>query len=142
MFTPYFDEKIMGIPVIKLVFEDPFTDEDMKKLLSLISKFLEKKKLFCFYADIRKASRPPRNTTIMLIQWMKENKQLFKQYLICSAVILSNSTTNIVVKNLLTGAFKIQPPASPNKIFTNFDKGMLWINEKIKEYVTINEKQN
>ena len=136
MFTPYLDDKIMGIPVLKLVFEDPFTDEDMKKVLALISKFLEKKKLFCLYVDIRKANRPPRDAAIMLIQWMKENKPLFKQYLICSAVILNNSTTNIVIKNLLTGAFKIQPPAAPNKIFTNFDKGILWISDKIKEKVS------
>lgn len=123
-----------GDSTIKFVFLEPFTTEDMKKVLALILKVLEKQKPAAIYVDARKANRPPSSAASMLLQWMKAHKEIFKKYLICTAVIFSNSTTNIVIKNMLMGVFKIQKPASPNCLFTDFEKGVIWVKTKVKEH--------
>jgi hypothetical protein len=40
----------------------------------------------------------------------------------------------MLVKNLLTGVFKIQKPVAPNCLFTDFEKGTKWVKEKVAEH--------
>jgi hypothetical protein len=132
-----------GNSTIKFIFIEPFTTEDMKKVLALILKVLEKQKPIAIYVDARKANRPPSSAASMLLQWMRENKEIFKKYLICTAVVFSNSNTNILIKNLLMGVFKIQKPAAPNCLFTDYEKCVKWVKNKVEEHkVGENIKEN
>ncbi len=120
--------------VVKLIFTEPFTSDDMKKVLAIFTKILEKKKPFALYVDTRTANRPPLDAATMLIRWMRANRALSKQYLICTAVVFGNTTANIFVKNLIQGVFKIQPTVSPNLLTIDYDKCVKWINDKVKNY--------
>ncbi len=120
--------------VVKLTFNEPFSSEDMKKVLMIFTKILEKKKPFALYVDTRNANRPPLDAATMLIRWMRANRSLSKQYLICTAVVFGNTTANIFAKNLIQGVFKIQPTVSPNLLTVDYDKCVKWVNEKVKNY--------
>jgi hypothetical protein len=120
--------------LVKFVFNEPFTSEDITKVLSILTNLLDLNKHFAFYVDTRNASTPPLNTASSLLQWLKKNKQRLKKQLICSAVIFSNTITNNLVSKLLNGVFVIQPPVRPNKLTSDLIAAEKWIQEKIKEY--------
>ncbi len=120
--------------VVKLTFNEPFSTEDMKKVLILFTKILEKKKPFALYVDTRNTNRPPLDAATMLIRWMRANRSLSKQYLICTAVVFGNTSSNVFAKNLIQGVFKIQPTVSPNLLTVDYDKCVKWVNEKVKNY--------
>jgi hypothetical protein len=125
--------------IVKFTYSDPFTLDDMKKVLLLLTKLLEKKKSFAFYIDTINANRPPLQAAPLLIKWLRDNRAESKKYIICSCVIMGGSTTSIIVKNLLQGVFKIQPTIAPNLLTINHDKGVKWVNDKVKEF---NKTQN
>ncbi len=126
--------EVQNIPnnIVKFVFIDPFTTEDMKKVLALIKSLLEKEKLFAFYVDSSNANNPPTEAASLLLKWMRSNRESCKKYLICSCVVIKNSATNIIIKKLLTGVFTIQPTAAPNLITVDQNAGMKWVNDKIQ----------
>jgi hypothetical protein len=121
--------------LVKFVFNEPFTSDDMIKVLAILSSLLDSKKPFAFYVDTRTANSPPLNAASMLLKWLKANKFRFKKQLICSSVIFGNTVTNNLVSKLLNGVFMIQPPVSPNKLTNNLEQAEKWISEKIKEYL-------
>lgn len=121
--------------LVKFTFGEPFTSEDMTKLLGILSSLLDLKKPFAFYVDTRKANNPPLNAASSLIQWMKANKHRFKKQLICSSVVFGNTVTNNLVSKLLNGVFLVQPPVSPNKLTNDINTAEKWIQERIKEYL-------
>lgn len=141
MFEVVIQERVSDIPIVKFTVSNDLTIDDMKKIIGLVIQFLEKKKPFAFYADIKKMNVPPKEATSILISFMRENKQLFKSYLICSSLLLNDSTTGIILKNLFNGIFKIQPPSVPNKIFTNLTKLEEWIKKKITESIHLQQCQ-
>ena len=119
--------------LVKFVFSEPFTAEDMTKVLAILTHLLDLKKPFAFYVDTRNANTPPLNAASSLLQWLKTNKYRFKKQLICSAVIFGNTVTNNLVSKLLNGVFMIQPPVSPNKLTNDINAAEKWIQEKIQE---------
>jgi hypothetical protein len=120
--------------LVKFIFSEPFTAEDMTKVLAILTNLLDLNKPFAFYVDTRNANTPPFNAASSLLQWLKKNKQRFKKQLICSSVIFGNTITNNLVSKLLNGVFMIQPPVSPNKLTNNINEAEKWIQEKIKEF--------
>lgn len=125
--------------IVEFKFKDPFTTEELKKVLAIIVGICEKKSQFAFYVDTTGASLPPFNTAVILRKWLRENKELFRNYLICSSIILSNNTTGNIVKNLVSGVFKIQTPVRPNKIFTNKDKCVEWVKKNVDDHKKTND---
>jgi len=121
--------------LVKFVFSEPFTSDDMIKVLAILTNLLDLKKPFAFYVDTRSANHPPINAASSLLSWMRTNKNRFKKQLICSAVVTGNTITNNLVIKLLNGVFLINPPMSPNKLSTNIETVEKWINEKIKEFL-------
>lgn len=139
MFDVIIKDRILGIPTVKFTVIGDLSIEDMKKMTGLIIQFLEKKKKFSFYADVKGMNIPPKEATSILLNFMKNNKQLFKEYLVCSSLLLNDSATGIILKNLFNGVFKIQVPSAPNKIFTDLSKLEKWIEKKIEESVHLQE---
>lgn len=133
-FTVENKENNVHYGVIKFIFNEPFTNEDMTKVLAILTSVLDTKKPFVFYVDTRNASNPPLNAASSLLQWMKNNKVRFKKQLICTAVVFGNTVTNNLVSTLLHGVFKIQPPVSPNKLTSDLNLAEKWINERIKDF--------
>ncbi len=123
--------------LVKFVFSEPFTSDDMTKVLAILSNLLDFKKPFAFYVDTRNANTPPFNAGSSLLQWLKTNKTRFKKQLICSAVVFGNTITNNLVSKLLNGVFMIQPPVSPNKLTNDINQAEKWISEKIIGYLRI-----
>jgi hypothetical protein len=121
--------------LVKFVFSEPFTAEDMTKVLAILTSLLDLKKPFAFYVDTRNANTPPFNAGSSLLNWLKINKERFKKQLICSAVIFGNTITNNLVNRLLNGVFMIQKPISPNKLSADLPLVEKWIQEKIKEFL-------
>jgi hypothetical protein len=121
--------------LVKFVFSEPFTAEDMTKVLAILTNLLDIKKPFAFYVDTRNANTPPLNAASSLLHWLKTNKQRFKKQLICSSVIFGNTVTNNLVSKLLNGVFMIQPPVSPNKLTNDMDLAEKWIQERIKDFL-------
>ncbi len=120
--------------LVKFVFSEPFTSDDMTKVLAILTNLLDLKKPFAFYVDTRNANNPPFNAGSSLLQWLKLNKIRFKKQLICSAVIFGNTLTNNLVSKLLNGVFMIQPPVSPNKLTNNIMVAEKWVGERIKDF--------
>lgn len=121
--------------LVKFVFNEPFTSDDMTKVLGILTNILDLKKPFAFYVDTRSANNPPFNAASSLLHWMKTNKHRFKKQLICSAVVFGNTLTNNLVSKLLNGVFTIQPPVSPNKLTTDVNLAEKWIAERIKDFL-------
>lgn len=120
--------------VVMFVFSDPFTYNDMTKVLNILTALLASSKPFAFYIDSRNTSSPPLNTAPTLIKWLKFNKTLFKQYLICSSIVMGNSMSTGILTSLLNGVFTLQPPVSPNKLSTDIKVTETWIEEKVNDY--------
>lgn len=121
--------------LVKFIFSEPFTAEDMTKVLAILTNLLDIKKPFAFYVDTRNTNKPPFNAASSLLQWLKTNKHRFKKQLICSAVIFGNTVTNNLVSKLLNGVFMIQPPVSPNKLTNDLNGAEKWISERIKDFL-------
>jgi hypothetical protein len=136
-----FDVENEDNSIVKFTFRETpankFSSDDMKKVLAIFTKLLERKKPFALYVDTRLANRPPLDAATMMIRWMRANRALSKQYLICTAVVFSNTTANIVAKNLIQGVFKIQPTVSPNLLTVDYDRCVKWIKDKVNEYAKI-----
>lgn len=120
--------------LVKFVFSEPFTQDDMTKVLTILTSLLDLKKPFAFYVDTRNANNPPPDTATSLIRWMRANRERFKTQLICSAVVFGNTITNNLVKTLLNGVFAVQPTVSPNKLTTDVKLAEKWIDEHIKQF--------
>lgn len=121
--------------LVKFIFSEPFTTEDMTKVLAILTALLDTNKPFAFYVDTRNANNPPLNAASSLLGWLRKNKQRFKKQLICSCVVFGNTITNNLVSKLLNGVFMIQPPVSPNKLTNNMELAEKWINEKINDFL-------
>lgn len=120
--------------IVKFVFTEPFNDEDMGKVLTILTNLLDLKKPFAFYVDAQSASTPPLNASSNLLRWMRSNKSRFPGQLICSAVVFENTISNQIARKLINGVFIIQPPVSPNKLTTNLELAERWIQEKVKKF--------
>jgi hypothetical protein len=120
--------------LVKFVFYEPFTSDDMTKVLAILTNLLDLKKPFAFYVDTRTANNPPVNAASSLLQWMKTNKHRFEKQLICTSVVFGNTMTNNLVSKLLNGVFMIQPPVSPNKLTNNLALAEKWIDERIMDF--------
>lgn len=120
--------------LVKFVFNEPFTTDDMTKVLAILTNLLDLNKTFAFYVDTRNANTPPLNAGSSLILWLRKNKNRFKKQLICSAVVFGNTITNSLVSKLINGVFMIQPPVSPNKLNTDIISVEKWITEKIRVF--------
>jgi hypothetical protein len=121
--------------LVKFVFSEPFTSDDMVKVLDILTNLLDFKKSFVFYVDTRNANNPPLNAASSLINWMNIHKHELKKQLICSAVVFGNTKTNNIVSKLLNGVFMIRPPASPNKLSNNLKQTEMWIDDNIKKFL-------
>lgn len=121
--------------LVKFIFSEPFTAEDMTKILAILTSLLDFKKPFAFYVDTRNANNPPLNAASSLLHWLKTNKHRFKKQLICSSVVFGNTITNNLVSKLLNGVFMIQPPVSPNKLTNDMNAAEKWIQERIKDFL-------
>lgn len=122
--------------LVRFTFLEPFVNEDMKKVLAILTNLLDLKKPFAFCIDTRTANTPPLNAASLLISWMMANKKRFKNQLICSVVVFGSGATNNLVSKLLQSVFLIHPPVSPNKLSNNMEQSEKWINDKIQEFIS------
>jgi len=132
-----FDKEIKmfhSIRAVKLIFNEPFSTEDMKSTLGIITSMLDLNIPFAFYVDTRNANKPPLNAASILLKWMVANKQKFKKNLICSCVIFGNTTTNNLISKIIKGVFVIQPTVSPNLLINDYEKGEKWVEEMILKF--------
>jgi hypothetical protein len=124
--------------VVKFIFIDPFTANDMLQVLEILTKLLDTKKPFAFFVDTRTSHVPPLNAGSSLLTWMRSNKHRIKDLLLGSCVILGNTITNNIISKLLKGVFKIQPTVSPNLLTTNYDIGEKFVTDIMKTHFKIN----
>lgn len=124
--------------IVKFIFKEPFGNDDMLKVLAILTSLLDTGKPFAFYVDTRNANKPPLNAASSLLKWLKLNKSRFKKQLICSSVVFGNSITNNLVSKLLNGVFAIQPPVSPNKLTNDIALAEKWVDDKVKEFLEKN----
>jgi len=110
------DHSIVKFTIIGILIHD-----DVVKILGIISRIFETKKLFSFivHIDIKEY---PNSTTIpqmikTLVTWMKANNQNIITSLQSSSIVIKSQTFT----NVVNGIFKIQPTIKPNKIFTNIN---------------------
>ncbi len=81
--------------IVKFTFKEPFTTDDLKKVLALVSSMLNKQKPFAFYVDTVKANRPPVEAATLLIHWLRANRELAKKYLICTFILHLGRITSL-----------------------------------------------
>lgn len=105
-------------------------EKDFYVFLSTIEKLLQKKKPFSFMVDCRSIKSFPIKCAIGLISWMKKKRPEFKNYLICSSVILSMPK----FAKVLNYVFQKQKPIRPNFITNNYEKAQLFIKKHHDEY--------
>lgn len=119
--------------VYKFVFASNFSDNDFKKFLGILTRFLELKKPFAFYVDASTASVAPISATLSLINWMKIAKPIIKKEMkfIGGSVAIKNKTLSTV----LATVFKIQKPICPVKITTDLESCKKFIHEITANYV-------
>jgi hypothetical protein len=125
--------------VYKFTFSKEFNDEDFRKFLGILTRFLELKKPFSFYVDATAASIAPLNIAMNLINWMKKSKPIIKseKKFIGGAVVLKSKT----ITNVLTTVLKVQKPICPVKITTDMDSVKQFI-KKITDDYTLNKTIN
>lgn len=133
------ENKISGqaYGLVKFTFAEPFTSEDMSKVLGILTSLLdnENKKPFAFYVDSRTANTPPLNAATSLISWLRKNKRRFKDQLIGSAVVMGNSIANNLLSKFLSGVFSIQPLVSPNKLTNDMSAAEDWLKITIEKFM-------
>lgn len=101
--------------------ENNVTNDEFKDLLVILQELIDKKDKFIFLLDAR-------NVTsfnflycgIETIKWMRTNKSSIKDILQGSSIVLSNKTT----VNFMNWVFDRQKPITPNKVTTNIDEGV------------------
>lgn len=122
--------------IFKFTFTKDFNKEDFKKFLGILSRFLDLKRPFGFYIDASLAHMAPLNTSVNLINWMKKNKPRIKSEgnLIASAVVFKSKT----LTSMLSAAFKIQTPISPNLITTDITRASKFVRDLMDIYVMNN----
>lgn len=122
--------------IYKFVFCNKFTDEDFRKFLGVLTKFLELNKPFSFYVDASMANVAPINASINLIKWMINSKPIIKKNkkFIGGCVVIKNET----LSSLLAAVFKIQKPICPVKITTDMDSAKKFMKEITDNYVKNN----
>ena len=91
---------------------------EIVEVLAIITKLLDKEKPFVFIVDTSGSNGiPPLSTGIVIVKWMKKNKQKIIKTLAASSIIFKSPK----VSALLTWVFTKQKPSAPNLITTSLD---------------------
>lgn len=104
------------------------TYEEFEGFLRKLGSFLEKRVKFTLYINASEMGVVPFAYALKAASFLKENRPMFKQYLLASAVFIKSE----LVRSLLNAVFMLQPPACPNAIVSSESKGM----EFIEQYMT------
>lgn len=128
-----FEATSVSKKVLKIVFSDPFKADEFDKVFSIIIAILEKGVPIAIIADMRATSRVPLDTASRLKAWMRKNAELFRKNLVCTAVLMNNTATNMLIRQLLKGVFLVQRPVSPNGMFVSEAKCLAWVDASVKK---------
>lgn len=119
--------------ILRVVFQDPFKVDEFDKVFSIIISVLEKGNKIAVLADMRKTSKVPAETASKLKAWMRKNTELFRKNMVCTAVLMNNTATNMLIRQLLKGIFLVQKPVKPNGMFVSETKCLDWIGTRFKK---------
>lgn len=113
--------------IIKFSFIEPFTRNDFEIVLGYLTALLKMKKHFTFFVDTTNANRPPIDCTITLLSWLKNNRSDLKKGFLLGSTILMNKENSGIISDILTSAFKIYPTVAPNKITTDRNEALNFV---------------
>ena len=120
--------------VIKFTINETVIQDDLTKILGLISRVFETKKPFSFMVHIDIHTNPAPSTVPSmvkyLVNWMKSNHDNIVKHLLSTALIIKSQ----VMVNIVNGVFKLQPTIKPNLITTDYEKGEKFVMDIMKEF--------
>jgi hypothetical protein len=118
--------------VIKITVIGSLTLDELKKILGVLTKVFQRKKHFAFYVYCNFTEVPSElpQLTRFLISWMKETHNDIINYLECSSLILKSE----IVVAAVNAVFKIQTPAKPNYVTTDYKLGEEFVFDKMKKF--------
>lgn len=97
------------------------TLQEIREVLAIISKLLDRESPFSFVVDTTETNGiPPLSTGITIVKWMKVYKPKIIKTLNSSAIIFKNQK----ISALFNWIFSHQKPSAPNKITTNLEDAM------------------
>jgi hypothetical protein len=117
--------------VIQINIEKTLILEEVKQILGILKNVLSFKKPFAFYLNFNVDNIPGDSATIAkyTVGWLKENKEDIKKYLGGSSLIIKSEKIVAIFNGLI---FKIQPPEKPNLITCNYEKGVEFVTNIMK----------
>lgn len=119
--------------VIKITIISSFTEDDLNKILGILSRIFETKKQFSFFVEMKIKSNPSSSViasmTKTLVSWMKSNRENIIKYLNGSAIIIKSEA----FAKIINGVFAIHPTIKPNLITTDNEKGEEFVTNIMKE---------
>jgi hypothetical protein len=97
-----------GNSIIKVDVVGTIDINELKKILTLLTKVFETKKPFAFIVNCNFTEVPSELTLVTktLVSWMISSEQDIKDYLKGSSIVLKST----VLKNVFNGIFKIRKP--------------------------------
>ena len=107
------------------------TNKEIINVFETLEKLLDDKKQFVFILDGRKVKEfPTMFTGYNLLNWLIKNYAKIPNKLLASTIIINNKT----IIDMLEWVFKQKPPNSPNKITSDFDEGLSFVENYLPTY--------
>jgi hypothetical protein len=103
---------------------------EVQEVLAIITKLLDKEKPFVFIVDTSGSNgAPPISTGIVIVKWMRKNKQKIIKTLSASSIVFKSAK----ISALLTWVFTKQKPSAPNLITTSLDDAIKFTKTHLDE---------
>ena len=111
-------------PLVTIIFSEKYNrdhelDDLIKQLDSVYQKAQNENKKFCLLLDTRKIEYANPALAVKLIKWLLSKKELSTKYLICTCLLITNSTIN----SLLSSVLSLFKPTRPHFVT---DQESLW----------------
>lgn len=119
--------------VIKITVVGTLTLDELKKILGVLTRVFQTKKHFAFYVYCNFTEVPSElaQLTKYLVSWMKATHDDIVNYLECSSLILKSD----LVVAAVNAVFKIQSPAKPNYVTTDYKLGEEFVFDTMKKFL-------
>jgi hypothetical protein len=119
--------------------ENKISDKEFRDFIGVLQELIDLDKPFVFIVDARQAKEFNFLTCGWeIVSWMRKNKPTIKKNLKGSGVVINSQ----VVTNIINWIFERQPPVSPNKVTTNVDEALDFINDIIPSHLKIKSINN
>jgi hypothetical protein len=122
--------------IIKFTITETVVQDDLTKILGIISRVFETNKHFAFivHIDIQKnpATSEVPSMIKYLVTWMKNNKHNITKTLMCTSLVIKSQ----VMVNIVNTVFRLQPTIKPNLITTEYEKAEKFVTDIMKEFLS------